>query len=335
MNHLFQSMSQKRKKHILLTFALLFVFAVSSFSSCRMYRLKQKLEPDDKDFLSKVRYIITQKEKKIFLELPDSERDEFKREFWQRRDPNPETEENEFKMEYFNRIENANELFVSESKPGWMTDRGRIYILFGPPTDRITYPMGINASTRCQEIWYYGSFPVVFIDKTCTGDYDLVTYDLSPIRSLNLMYMHELNLAQAQSQQTIKRGAQKIFDFNWRVKKTEVNPEKVEGIVLIDVPYINIWFKENEDGLITTLDVHLELRSPEEEMVWETDRSYTIQINEKNLRGIKGKDYQIEIPFTLKENLHKLRGGKNKIFAVLENQTGGDKQKKVMDFSLQ
>lgn len=64
------------------------------------------------EFLSKVRYIINKKERKIFLELPDSEKERFKDEFWERRDPDPETEENEFKMEYFNRIEKANDLFM-------------------------------------------------------------------------------------------------------------------------------------------------------------------------------------------------------------------------------
>jgi len=71
--------------------------------------------------------------------------------------------------------------------------------------DRIANPREGDPYSRCQEIWYYGDFPVVFIDQTCTRSYQLVTYDLSSIRSLNLMYMHELNLAQAKVQKTIKR----------------------------------------------------------------------------------------------------------------------------------
>lgn len=118
---------------ILISFSLVFFS-----SSCRLYKLEKKLDPVNAEFLSKVRYIITGKERKIFLELPDSEKERFREEFWKRRDPDLSTEENEFKMEYFNRKEKANEAFVSEGKPGWLTDRGRIYILFGPPMERIT-----------------------------------------------------------------------------------------------------------------------------------------------------------------------------------------------------
>jgi GWxTD domain-containing protein len=78
------------------------------------------------DFISKVRYILTKKERKIFLELALSEREQFIEKFWERRDPDPDTEENEFKMGYLNRVEKTSELFVSEVKLGWLTDRGRI-----------------------------------------------------------------------------------------------------------------------------------------------------------------------------------------------------------------
>ena len=73
------------------------------------------------------------------------------------------------------RIDQANELFISEGRPGFMTDRGRIYILFGPPTNRIQDTSGYR---YCREVWYYGNFPVVFDDSTCSGDYRLVTYNL-------------------------------------------------------------------------------------------------------------------------------------------------------------
>ena len=78
--------------------------------SCRLYKLEQKLDPANAEFLSQVRYIINAEERKIFLELPDADKDKFKEEFWSRRDPDPNTEENEFKDEYLSRIERANEL---------------------------------------------------------------------------------------------------------------------------------------------------------------------------------------------------------------------------------
>ena len=90
-------------------------------------------------------------ELKIFLELPATEKEYFKKEFWARHDPDLQKEEKEFKMEYYNRIERADELFLGEGRPGWLTDRGQIYVLFVPPMDRITH----SPSYNCSETWYY------------------------------------------------------------------------------------------------------------------------------------------------------------------------------------
>ena len=76
---------------------LFFISIMLVFPSCRYQRLKKELHPDDADFLSKVRYIITKEEEHLFLETPDSEKDKFRQEFWERRDPDPYTEENELK----------------------------------------------------------------------------------------------------------------------------------------------------------------------------------------------------------------------------------------------
>jgi GWxTD domain-containing protein len=152
---------KKRSNAISIALCLLLLscyFLVFFSSSCRLYNLERKLDPVNAEFLSKVRYIITAKERKIFLELPDSEKEQFIQEFWTRRDLDPDTEENEFKMEYFNRLEKASELFLGEGKQGWLTDRGRIYVLFGPPTDRITYPMGGDPYSRCRVCWLLTTF---------------------------------------------------------------------------------------------------------------------------------------------------------------------------------
>jgi GWxTD domain-containing protein len=100
-------------------------------------------------------YIITPVEKEIFLKLQnDRERDLFIEAFWKHRDPIPETEENEFKTEHYKRIEYANKYFGREAaKPGWKTDRGRIYIILGPPNDIQRYDMRSDIY-NC-EIWFY------------------------------------------------------------------------------------------------------------------------------------------------------------------------------------
>ena len=310
------------KKKIILVASF---FGLSLLLSCRLYKLEQKLNPENAEFLSKVRYIITREERKIFLELPDSEKKNFIEEFWKRRDPDPDTEENEFKIEYDNRIERSNQLFSGEGRPGWLTDRGRIYVIFGPPTDRLTYPMGEDPYGRCSEVWYYGNFPVVFVDSSCTGSYVLTT--------LNLEHLHELNLAQDYLTQTFKKEKE-FFDFNLDIKKRVVEENRFEGTVVIEVPYDGIWFKSENEKLQTTLELHLEIKDSEKALFWEYKNSYDVALAETELKEKKGKKYRIEVPFTLEKDLNRLRQGKNLLHVLLKNKTGGEDLRKVMEFNL-
>lgn len=299
-------------------------------NGCHYYNLTKQLSPSYADFLSKVRYIITREEEKNYLDLPDSEKDAFIEEFWKRRDPTPDTEENEFKMEYFDRIEQADDLFLSEGIPGWRTDRGRIYILFGPPLDRLKNPMGYSSSSQCSEVWYYGNFPVVFLDMTCSGDYKLVTYDLTPLRSQNLLYMHELNMAQSRAQQTIQEQ-NKAFNFRWNIRKTSISENRIEGVVSLNIPYANIWFTEENGTLKTTLDIHLELKDVEEKAVWNHHLTKNVAIRENILKKNRSKKLKIDIPFTLTGHLSGLRKGKARMYVILKNRTGGKEIKKYLD----
>jgi len=87
-------------------------------------------------------WIITDEERAAFKQLSnDEERDNFIEAFWQRRDPTPDTEENEYKEEHYQRIAYANEHFAA-GVPGWKTDRGRIYIVFGKPDETDSHPSG-------------------------------------------------------------------------------------------------------------------------------------------------------------------------------------------------
>ena len=105
--------------------------------------LKQELSKPYKKWLDEdVVYIITDEERAAFKQLSnDEERDNFIEAFWQRRDPTPDTEENEFKEEHYQRIAYANEHYAA-GVPGWKTDRGRIYIVFGKPDEIESHPSG-------------------------------------------------------------------------------------------------------------------------------------------------------------------------------------------------
>jgi GWxTD domain-containing protein len=105
--------------------------------------LKQELSKPYKKWLDEdVVYIITDEERAAFRQLSnDEERDNFIEAFWQRRDPTPDTEENEYKEEHYQRIAYANEHFAA-GVPGWRTDRGRMYIVFGKPDEIESHPAG-------------------------------------------------------------------------------------------------------------------------------------------------------------------------------------------------
>src|ERR1039457_6551913 len=89
-----------------------------------------------------VAYIIRDDERAAFGRLQsDAEREHFIEQFWLRRDPTPGTVENEFKEEHYRRIAYTNEHYAT-SVPGWKTDRGRIYIVYGPPDEKESHPSG-------------------------------------------------------------------------------------------------------------------------------------------------------------------------------------------------
>jgi GWxTD domain-containing protein len=154
--------------------------------------VKVELKKAYRDWLDKdVTYIITDEERKAFKKLAtDDEREKFIEEFWRRRDPDPDTDENEFKEEYYERIAYANEHFAS-GIPGWKSDRGRIWIMYGKPDGRETHPMGGmydrpsyegggSTSTYPFETWFYRYLPGVgsgieieFVDPTGSGEYRL------------------------------------------------------------------------------------------------------------------------------------------------------------------
>jgi GWxTD domain-containing protein len=153
-------------------------------------KLRKELETPYKKWLNEeVVYIITDEERKAFSRLQtDEERQEFIEQFWLRRDPTPDTEENEFREEHYRRIAYANDRFAS-GIPGWKTDRGRIYIQFGPADETDSHPSGGTydrpieegggtTSTFPFEKWRYryiegigNDIEIEFVDTTMTGEY--------------------------------------------------------------------------------------------------------------------------------------------------------------------
>jgi GWxTD domain-containing protein len=126
---------------------------IALLGSCASSRRARGLDPESREFYSKVRYIIASEERKAFLALAEADRPAFIEDFWKRRDPKPATEANEYKTEYFNRIETANHLFTGGGSPGWLQDRGRVYITLGPPD---TASIRAVPPTACRRDLRYG-----------------------------------------------------------------------------------------------------------------------------------------------------------------------------------
>jgi GWxTD domain-containing protein len=131
-------------------------------------------------------YIISNPERAAFQQLStDDERDKFIEQFWLIRDPTPGTSENEFREEHYRRIAFANERFKPRlDKGGWQTDRGRIYIMYGPPDEIESHPNGDAEHSTPFEKWRYrhiegiGNLVIcTFIDPTRTGDYRMTRED--------------------------------------------------------------------------------------------------------------------------------------------------------------
>jgi GWxTD domain-containing protein len=154
--------------------------------------LKIELSKTYKKWLNEdVVYIITDQERAAFKQLSnDEERDNFIEAFWQRRDPTPDTEENEYKEEHYRRIAYTNEHFAA-GIPGWKTDRGRIYIMYGAADEVDTHPSGGSyqrpmdegggeTSTFPFEDWRYRYLEgigqeiiIEFVDTCMCGDYHM------------------------------------------------------------------------------------------------------------------------------------------------------------------
>jgi GWxTD domain-containing protein len=161
-----------------------------------------------------VNYIITDDERKAFKSLKtDDERNQFIEQFWLRRDPDPDTPENEYREQYFERIQYANEKFAS-GIPGWKTDRGRIYVMFGKPDqieshpsggsyERPSYEGGGSTSTYPFETWWYrhiegigSDIEIEFVDPSGSGEYRIAR---SPYEKDALLYVPNAGLTLAES----------------------------------------------------------------------------------------------------------------------------------------
>ncbi len=178
--------------------------------------LYKELDSQYKNWLEQdVVYIISPEERNAFLHLQtNEEREQFIEAFWQRRNPDPDSSVNAFKDEHYRRIAYANEHFAA-GLPGWKSDRGRIYIVWGPPDSIDEHPTGGNyerpadegggeTSTFPFEDWHYKymegigeNIDLEFVDTTMSGEYHFTT---DPSEKDALMYVPGAGLTELEEE---------------------------------------------------------------------------------------------------------------------------------------
>lgn len=313
-----------RGRIVFLTAGLL---ALVGLVGCRSGVYEAKLAPEEEQFLTQVRYIITAEEQRTFRRLSAGERSKFIEDFWKSRDPDPETPENSFRDEYFRRIAEANKFFMSEGREGWLTDRGRIFVLYGPPSERQQGALARDRFGRCQEIWYYGNFPVIFVDPDCRGVFTLATFDLGRIENLSIA-------GQSTPAKRQSRAAGVYVSFDVRVKKKIADDAVFEGLVEVEVPYAAIWLGAEGDRLATTLELKMELRDSQGTVRWNSQGTHDISLTAQELAEKKGEKFLIEVPVRVTEGAAVLRASRNRLEIILRNLTGKEQMTKVIEFNL-
>ncbi|MBN1197384.1 MAG: GWxTD domain-containing protein [Candidatus Aminicenantes bacterium] len=253
-------------------FAFLLILLIGLSACSHLQRMEKQLPPGDREFIQEVRYIITTEERKQYVNIPATERAEFRRDFWRRRDPSPDTDRNEYRETYYARVAEANRLFRSEGREGWLTDRGRVFVLLGPPDHRQVYPMGYSFYEPPVEVWRYGFFPIIFVDRYHQGKYEMA--------AANAYYLNAVARAQIrlnQPQEDLEKDGKLNFEINTRAEG--VNTVRVN----LQIPPGMLLFTRDGDEYKAVLEVRAELAGADESEIWSMNRSYPFSITEKQL----------------------------------------------------
>jgi len=255
-------------------------------------KLRKELETPYKKWLNEdVTYIITDEERKAWKRLStDDERENFIESFWLRRDPTPDTEENEYKEEHYRRIAYANERFAS-GIPGWKSDRGRIYIVYGPPDETEDHSSGGSYDRPIEEgggqtstfpfiDWTYryiegvgSNVKIEFVDTTMSGEFrmtmdpsekDALTY----VPGAGLTLQEQMGMADKSQRFTRTDGTtlgtgtnplpasmnefERLGQFANLQKAPQVKFKDLQAVVSSSIRYNNLPFKVRADYIKMT-----------------------------------------------------------------------------------
>ncbi len=158
-----------------------------AISEKKIFIMQSPIDLRFKDYqtaIEEIRYLITEQEYESMLNVPPEKQQQTLLEFWQKRDPTPETEKNEIMFEYYSRLYEAERYFTTSSLPGWQTDFGLIYVLFGPPDDILRYYRRDRFEER--HVWRYRKLNLSF---TFINWYNYNTYTLLDKKNIIARYV--------------------------------------------------------------------------------------------------------------------------------------------------
>lgn len=239
-----------RKHHPLQIFLLAgAILSLAFFNAAPVEQSSQVRDEERTDYFKKwlnedVVYIITEDERTVFESLTTAEeRERFIEQFWERRNPDPRSGVNEFREEHYRRIAYANERFAS-GVPGWTTDRGRIYIIHGPPDGIETHPGGAHrrlptegggmTSVHPFQVWRYryiegigSNIEIEFVDRDGANHFRLALNPdekdaLLTVPGAGLTLAEQMGLAQKHERPVFHAGYRDTF--NREARTFEDNP---------------------------------------------------------------------------------------------------------------
>ncbi len=319
-------MKQFHNSFFFLVLTVIFLFALTNGQETSQEAEKEPLSEWSKQWLEEVvPYIITKAERSVFLSLPnEEERGKFIQKFWEKRDPDPSTPENEFKILYYKRIAIANKLFGRGGRDGWRTDRGKIFILLGPPqeiqTDFIP-SSGLSYQHGEKQTWsYWGldnprlpyNLEFAFVDKFGSGDFVLeeslnvgqygrLAYDIS---SLHYHFDRMELIAEAMKNpfENIKKlEGQVITQVSYDLIPIKSNILFLKGPleqsyipIVFEIPYNNLSPRMIDDRYYYSLDLIIKISNEEGNVISQKTRGINLDCSLSELPSLSGSLYRFQ-----------------------------------------
>jgi len=309
------NIEQKQRKSTINLVAALAIAILLSSVTAGLYAApkKPKLSADHAEFYKYARYFFTKMERKLFLNLPDNEsRSEFIKNFWEIRNPNPMSDENEFRVEIERRFEYVSRYLKEGPVPGWKTDRGRIYLLLGPPSNRFEQTIGSQFGREIY--WYYweSSIYARFVDPNGNGRYQM------DLRAVSLSLLDELERRKYYIQNKDKKEA-----FETAILKFSAKYNKEFKAVEILLSPKNLNFIEHKDGVSMVAEVKVNM------IVYPNKKQFFKHNVIKTLRVPKEKLLENKAKLTLNIPLE-LPAGKVGLDIILTDHMGDAVQRKYI-----